>query len=62
MARRLANECDHPIAALLQDLKDRGMLVDTLVIWGSEFGRTPTAQMTLTPKVGRDHHNDGFSI
>jgi hypothetical protein len=38
------------------------MLEDTLVIWGSEFGRTPTAQMTLTPKVGRDHHNDGFSI
>jgi uncharacterized protein (DUF1501 family) len=38
------------------------MLEDTLVIWGGEFGRTPTAQMPLTPKVGRDHHNDGFSI
>jgi uncharacterized protein (DUF1501 family) len=60
--QRLATECDQPIAALLQDLKDRGMLEDTLVIWGGEFGRTPTAQMPLTPKVGRDHHNDGFSI
>jgi uncharacterized protein (DUF1501 family) len=60
--QRLANEYDHPIAALLQDLKDRGLLEDTLVIWGSEFVRTLTAQMTLTPKVGRDHHNDGFSI
>jgi hypothetical protein len=59
---RLAAECDQPIAALLQDLKDRGMLEDTLVLWGGEFGRTPTAQMPLTPKVGRDHHHDGFSI
>jgi hypothetical protein len=60
--RRLAGECDQPIAALLQDLKNRGMLQDTLVIWGGEFGRTPTAQMPLTPKVGRDHHNDGFTV
>ena len=60
--RRLAGECDQPIAALLQDLKNRGMLEETLVIWGGEFGRTPTAQMPLTPKVGRDHHSDGFSI
>jgi hypothetical protein len=60
--RRLAGECDQPIAALLQDLKSRGMLQDTLVLWGGEFGRTPTAQMPLTPKVGRDHHNDGFTI
>ncbi|MEY2600197.1 MAG: hypothetical protein RLZZ142_2456 [Verrucomicrobiota bacterium] len=60
--QRLATECDQPIAALLQDLKDRGMLEDTLVIWGGEFGRTPTAQMPLTPKVGRDHHHDGFSL
>jgi hypothetical protein len=60
--RRLAAECDQPIAALLQDLKSRGMLQDTLVLWGGEFGRTPTAQMPLTPKVGRDHHNDGFTV
>jgi hypothetical protein len=60
--QRLATECDQPIAALLQDLKNRGMLDDTLVLWGGEFGRTPTAQMPLTPKVGRDHHNDGFTV
>jgi hypothetical protein len=60
--QKLATECDKPIAALLQDLKNRGMLEDTLVIWGGEFGRTPTAQMPITKKVGRDHHNDGFSI
>ncbi len=60
--RRLATECDKPIAALLEDLQNRGMLDDTLVLWGGEFGRTPTAQMPLTPKVGRDHHNDGFSL
>ena len=60
--KRLAGECDQAIGALLQDLKDRGMLQDTLVIWGGEFGRTPTAQMPLTPKVGRDHHNDGFTV
>ncbi len=60
--KRLANECDQPIAALLQDLKQRDMLKDTLVIWGGEMGRTPTAQLPLTPKVGRDHHTDGFTI
>ena len=60
--RRLAGECDQAIGALLQDLKNRGMLEDTLVIWGGEFGRTPTAQMPLTPKVGRDHHADGFTV
>ncbi len=60
--RRLAGECDQAIAALLQDLKDRGMLKDTLVIWGGEMGRTPTAQLPLTPNVGRDHHTDGFTV
>jgi uncharacterized protein (DUF1501 family) len=59
---RLAAECDQPIAALLQDLKNRGMLNDTLVIWGGEFGRTPAAQGPIDAKVGRQHHNDGFSI
>src|SRR5256885_13815449 len=39
--RRLAGECDQPIGALLADLKERGLLEDTLVIWGGEFGRTP---------------------
>jgi hypothetical protein len=43
--RRLAEECDQAIGALLKDLKQRGMLEDTLVIWGGEFGRTPTVEL-----------------
>ena len=49
---------DQPVAALLADLKDRGMLKDTLVIWAGEFGRTPYAQSG----TGRDHNNKGFTI
>ena len=49
---------DQPVAALLADLKDRGMLQDTLVIWAGEFGRTPYAQSG----TGRDHNNKGFTI
>ncbi|MSU33696.1 MAG: DUF1501 domain-containing protein [Pedosphaera sp.] len=49
---------DVPIAGLLQDLKSRGLLDETLVIWGGEFGRTPAAQGT----DGRDHHPYGFSM
>ena len=49
---------DQPIAALLEDLKQRDMLKDTLVIWGGEFGRTPYAQ----GNDGRDHNNKGFSM
>jgi len=52
-----ALEVDQPIAALLQDLKQRGLLKDTLVIFGTEFGRTPVAQGD-----GRDHNPYGFSI
>jgi hypothetical protein len=52
-----AEEVDKPTAALLTDLKNRGMLDETLVIFGGEFGRTPMAQGT-----GRDHHNSGFSM
>ena len=58
-----AEECDKPIAALLTDLKQRGMLEDTLVIWGGEFGRSPTADGNVaggTP--GRTHNNQAFSI
>ena len=54
---KLASEVDRPIAALLQDLKARGLLDDTLVIWGAEFGRTPTAQ----GKDGRDHNPHAFT-
>lgn len=53
-----AREVDRPIAGLLQDLKSRGLLRDTLVLWGGEFGRTPTAQGT----DGRDHNPDGFTM
>jgi len=53
-----AREVDQPIAALLWDLKNRGLLDDTLVWWGGEFGRTPTAQGT----DGRDHNPDGFTM
>jgi uncharacterized protein (DUF1501 family) len=49
---------DLPIAGLLQDLKARGLLDDTLVIWGGEFGRTPTAQGA----DGRDHNPEGFTM
>jgi hypothetical protein len=55
---RLANEVDRPIAALLTDLKARGLLDDTLVMWSGEFGRTPTLQ----GKDGRDHHPHAFTI
>lgn len=61
--QRLAGESDQPIAALLTDLKQRGMLDETLVIWGGEMGRTPTVQKIKDPsKVGRDHHIDGYTI
>jgi hypothetical protein len=63
--RTKAQECDKPMAALLTDLKQRGLLKDTLVTWGGEFGRTPTRQLpNATSKFevpGRDHHNRGFS-
>ena len=53
-----AAEVDKPIAGLLTDLKSRGLLEDTLVLWGGEFGRTPTAQGT----DGRDHNPHGFTM
>ena len=65
--RKLCGECDKPIAALLKDLKMRGLLEDTLVIWGGEFGRTPVVELSVPGanqgKVnGRDHNNHGFSM
>lgn len=53
-----ALEVDKPIAGLLTDLKQRGLLEDTLVLWGGEFGRTPVAQGTN----GRDHNPEGFTM
>ena len=55
---RMAGHTDQPIAALLTDLKRRGLLDQTLVLWGGEFGRSPEAQSGS----GRDHHNLGFSM
>ncbi len=65
--RRLARECDQAIGALLKDLKQRGLLDETLVVWGGEFGRTPTVELP-TPgsnagKInGRDHNHHGFTM
>lgn len=55
--RKLANACDQGIAALLEDLKQRGLLDETLVIWGGEFGRAPTSEGAH----GRDHNHFGFT-
>ena len=59
--RNKTKSVDKPIAALLKDLKQRGLLEDTLVICGSEFGRTPMVQGGLS-NAGRDHHKDCFAI
>jgi hypothetical protein len=56
-----ARETDRACAALVNDLKQRGLLNDTLIVWAGEFGRTPMAQ-TNKGAPGRDHHNKGFSI
>jgi uncharacterized protein (DUF1501 family) len=61
LSTELPNNCaatDKPIAGLLQDLKARGLLDDTLVIWGGEFGRTPTGE----GNDGREHHPFGFTM
>ena len=60
--RRLAGECDQPLAALIEDLSTSGMLDDTIVMWGGEIGRTPTVQLPVNANTGRDHHNDGFTV
>ncbi|QDV41231.1 hypothetical protein Enr13x_10690 [Stieleria neptunia] len=55
---KLCKNIDQPIAALIADLKSRGMLEDTLIVWGGEFGRTPTSENGN----GRDHNHHGFSM
>ena len=61
--RSLCAEADQPLAALLHDLKQRDLLEDTLVIWGGEFGRTPTTDINGVRKIrGRDHNAGGYSI
>ena len=56
---------DQPTAALLKDLKQRGLLEDTLVVWGGEFGRTPMSEIRRPDdpdSIGRDHHPNGYSL
>jgi hypothetical protein len=65
--RRLAGECDRAIGALLKDLKQRGLLDETLVVWGGEFGRTPTVELPQAGANagqinGRDHNHYGFTM
>jgi hypothetical protein len=61
--RKLAGECSQAIGALLGDLKERGLLDETLVLWGGEFGRTPTVETRGSDsKLGRDHNHHGFSV
>lgn len=64
--RNLARECDQGIAALLTDLKRRGLFEETLILCGGEFGRTPAVELmqsgTLTAGSGRDHNHWGFSV
>ena len=65
--RRLAKQCDQAIGALIKDLRQRGLLDETLILWGGEFGRTPVVEM---PKKGsnegkingRDHNHWGFTV
>ncbi len=61
--RAMCEDCDQPTYGLITDLKRRGMLDDTLVVWGGEFGRTVYSQGQLTPdNYGRDHHPRCFSM
>jgi hypothetical protein len=58
--RRKAGEIDQPAAALIRDLKKRGLLDDTLIVWGGEFGRTVTRDRQGSANPGRDHNGRGF--
>jgi hypothetical protein len=60
--QKKTNELDKPVAALIKDLKQRGLLESTLIICGGEFGRTPTTAGAINDQAGRDHHAKCFSI
>jgi uncharacterized protein (DUF1501 family) len=61
--KKRCEETDRASVALVKDLKQRGLLDETLVVWGGEFGRTPMLQGALDPNsLGRDHHPHGFTI
>jgi uncharacterized protein (DUF1501 family) len=57
---KICGETDQPAAALVQDLKQRGLLNDTIVVWGGEFGRTPQGEPR--EMIGRDHHIESFTM
>ncbi|MFN9222245.1 MAG: DUF1501 domain-containing protein, partial [Planctomyces sp.] len=59
---KLCQETDQPAAALIRDLRMRGLLDETLVVWGGEFGRTNYCQGRIQPNFGRDHHPRCFSV
>jgi hypothetical protein len=59
---KVCAEVDQPSAALVRDLKNRGLLDKTLVVWGGEFGRTPMGEVREKGKIGRNHHIDSYSI
>jgi hypothetical protein len=59
---QVTREVDRPTAALIQDLKQRGLLDRTLVIWGGEFGRTPMGEVREQGKIGRNHHIDAYTL
>ncbi len=61
--KKRCRETDQPTVALIKDLKQRGLLEETLVVWGGEFGRTPMMQGKLQPdQLGRDHHPHGYTV
>jgi hypothetical protein len=62
--RKHSSDIDGPIAALMTDLKQRGLFEDTLIVWGGEFGRTPSVELNEggKSKLGRDHNHYGFSV
>jgi Protein of unknown function (DUF1501) len=59
---QVTREIDRPSAALIRDLKQRGLLKDTLVVWGGEFGRTPMGEVRESGKSGRNHHIDAYTM
>jgi hypothetical protein len=59
---QVTREVDQPTAALIRDLKQRGLLEHTLVVWGGEFGRTPMGEIRDSGKAGRNHHIDAFTL
>jgi Protein of unknown function (DUF1501) len=61
--KKRCQETDQPAVALIKDLKERGLLDSTLVLWGGEFGRTPMMQGAMQPdQIGRDHHPHGYTV